>query len=127
MDISEATLNKWKLEHASFSESLRKAKEIIDEKVISSLFKSANGGKKKTVVRKPVYDEFLDEEKMVVVQEVEEDVLPNATACFFWLKNRDPDRWKDKRESEVVIKDAEKLTYDQLMQKIEDLKKEVSE
>ena len=30
-------------------------------------------------------------------------VLPDTTAQIFWLKNRRPDKWRDKREETVSI------------------------
>jgi hypothetical protein len=42
------------------------------------------------------------------VEYVEEQVYipPNVTAQIFWLKNRKPEQWKDKREQVVNTKDG---------------------
>ena len=35
-------------------------------------------------------------------------VPPNVTAQFFWLKNRKPDKWRDRQEKNVTV-DVEDL------------------
>lgn len=39
--------------------------------------------------------------KMVVVEEKVKEVVPDVTAQIFWLKNRKPDVWRDKKETEL--------------------------
>ncbi|KJB88590.1 transposase [Paenibacillus sp. E194] len=36
--------------------------------------------------------------KMVLVEEKTKEVSPDVTAQIFWLKNRRPDKWRDKQE-----------------------------
>ena len=36
--------------------------------------------------------------KMVVVKTVKKEVAPDTTAQIFWLKNRKPEKWRDKQE-----------------------------
>ncbi len=31
-------------------------------------------------------------------------IQPDITAIIFWLKNRRPDRWRDRQEHEIMIK-----------------------
>ena len=32
-----------------------------------------------------------------------EHVPPDVTACIFWLKNRDPEHWRDSQQMEHVV------------------------
>jgi hypothetical protein len=41
-------------------------------------------------------------EKPVIVPYIEH-VPPDVTACIFWLKNRDPQHWRDSQELEHVL------------------------
>jgi len=43
-NVSESTVNKWKLDHPKFSESLRAGKGDADAEVASSLYKTALSG-----------------------------------------------------------------------------------
>lgn len=45
-------------------------------------------------------DDLMDE--MVITKEITKEVVPDTTAQIFWLKNRKPEQWRDKR----VIDDA---------------------
>ena len=94
LGVSEVTLNAWKKEHPDFLKSLKKGKEAPDDLVESSLFKRAIGFDNDKAVKifmpasatEPVYAPYT------------ERVHPDVTACIFWLKNRRPDRWREKPE-----------------------------
>ena len=80
LNVSESTINEWKLAHPEFSESLKNSKTDSDEEVEKSLRQRALG--------------FTEGDKYYP---------PSEVACIFWLKNRKPDRWRDKHE--IVGKD----------------------
>lgn len=57
--------------------------------------------------------------KMVLVEEKTKEVSPDVTAQIFWLKNRKPGHWRDKKETELsgsidVRQQFEKLTDEEL-------------
>lgn len=37
----------------------------------------------------------------IIILEVDKQVAPNPTAAIFWLKNRKPDEWRDRKETEI--------------------------
>lgn len=94
--VSEVTLNAWKKEHPEFLKALKDGKEEPDQAVERSLFERATGYVNKNAVKifmpanaeEPVYAPY------------EEHVAPDVTAQIFWLKNRRPDRWRDRQEVE---------------------------
>ncbi|HAP5518843.1 TPA: helix-turn-helix domain-containing protein, partial [Enterococcus faecalis] len=45
--------------------------------------------------------EELTENGMEITKRVTKQVAPNPTAAIFWLKNRKPDEWRDRKETEV--------------------------
>lgn len=109
LKIDVSTLNLWKNEHLSFLESLKEAKKIVNQKVASALFKKAVGYTKKET-------KVFCHEGCIITEDINVEVEPNPTAMIFWLKNREPDEWRDKQEvensGESVIrieKDDEKL------------------
>ena len=106
--VVESTINKWKLDHPEFSESIKRGKEIADMEIANSLFERARGAKvkkKQAFKLKRVEYEFgkrvLEEERIEIV-EVEEELPPDTTSAIFWLKNRNPDQWRDKQQHEVT-------------------------
>lgn len=70
----------------------------------------------------PDFSDSLKKGKEVVDYEVENALLKNAlngniTAQIFWLKNRKPDKWKDKidtdKDSQDVLDKLDKLLEEQ--------------
>lgn len=88
--ISEQTLNVWKQKYSSFSESLKRGKEVIDRQVENALLKRALGYE---------YTEQkieVDESGRKKVSQTIKQVVPDTTAQIFWLKNRKPEQWRDR-------------------------------
>lgn len=117
-NVEERTINNWKKEKADFFQSIRAGKEIADSDVAQSFYNNAKGfiSVNKKAIKKKVWNEkakrLVDEVEMV------DEVLqhqPNAQAGIFWLKNRQPDKWKDKTEVETsqTQPDLSKLTDDE--------------
>lgn len=102
-DVAESTINEWKLKHSDFSESIKKGKMEADANVASSLYQRATGYKTKTQkafkVRTHKNGEGSTEDVKVVT--VEEAHAPDTTAIIFWLKNRRPGEWADKKQIEL--------------------------
>ena len=90
-EVNEATINRWKITHPEFCESLREGKAIADAEVAEKLFRRATGYEHKAV--KIVADAKTGAEHQV---EYTERYAPDTTACIFWLKNRRPDLWRDR-------------------------------
>lgn len=103
LGISKTSLYKYKEEHIELFELLKKGKEIIDYEVENALLKKALGFKetvKKAIKVKNVeYDNGrrLRESEDIVMVDEEIFVQPDTTAQIFWLKNRKPDKWRDKQ------------------------------
>lgn len=69
--------------------------------------------------------EALKKGKEVVDYQVENALLSaalegNTTAQIFWLKNRRPDKWRDKPEESRGARDAETNAQDDLMRAIKE-------
>ncbi len=88
--ISRSTLSDWKNKFPDISDALKKGKEVVDIQVENALFKRALG-----------YDyqeekiERSDKDGIKVTQTLKH-IPPDTTAQIFWLKNRRPDKWRDK-------------------------------
>ena len=90
-EVAVSTVNLWKVQHAEFSESIRVPKEQADDRVEQSLFRRALGYEHDEVDLKVVGG-------AIVQTDVRKHYPPDSTAMIFWLKNRRPDLWRDKRE-----------------------------
>lgn len=92
MGINPSTLYDWKNRHPEISNSLKKGKEVVDIQVENALLKRALG-----------YDyqeqriEKSEKDGTKIIQTIKH-VPADTIAQIFWLKNRRPDKWRDKPE-----------------------------
>ena len=98
MGISRSTLYEWKKKYSSISDALKRGKEVVDIEVENSLLKKALGYE---------YEEYKEVQKVIDGKKYHEKILikrhcpPDTTAIIFWLKNRKPDIWMDRKAKEV--------------------------
>ena len=91
--VTLSTLSLWKVKHQEFSEALKLGKEVADKRVEEALYNRALGySHEDTDIR--VVDGAIMETPMI------KHYPPDTTAAIFWLKNRKPDEWRDKRDIE---------------------------
>lgn len=102
--ITTTTLYDWKKKYPDFSDALKKGKETADYEVENALFKSATGYECEE--RKEV-QEVVDGVMRKRVEITRKHVPPNATSAIFWLKNRKPDKWRNKQGIEINKLQAE--------------------
>lgn len=118
MGISRSTLAEWKKKYSDISDTLKKGKEVVDIEVENALLKRALGYKYVEVTKERVTElnprTGEPESKLVVTKEVVKEVQPDVTAQIFWLKNRKPDVWRDKRDFELSGELNQKSPYDEL-------------
>ena len=115
MGINVRTLYNWKKKSVRIFQSLKTNKELADIEVENALRKKALGFREteQTVsVRKTVEYENGKRVREVtepIVVESERYYPPDTAAQIFWLKNRRPERWRDKQEQKVDLTEAVKI------------------
>lgn len=92
-EVSVASLYRWKNEHPKFCEALKEAKAEADKRVEESLYQRALGYSHEAV-------KIFNNSGEIVTAKYREHYPPDTTAAIFWLKNRQPERWRDKTEVE---------------------------
>lgn len=99
--ITPMTLSRWEKKYPQIADAVRSGREIVDAKVENAMLKKALGYETtevKTVVKANGSEE---------VTTVHKNVPPDVSAASVWLKNRCPDKWKDKPsedDSGVLLK-----------------------
>ena len=117
MGINPATLYDWKNKYPKISEALKKGKEVVDIQVENALLKRALG-----------YDyqeqriEKSDKDGTKIIQTIRH-IPADTTAQIFWLKNRRPDKWRDKPEVSALPNDA--IKEDGLSQSLREMAEEL--
>ena len=94
-EVSEATLNNWKHDFPKFLESVKDGKDIADAKVAEAMYKRALGYHHKE-------DKIFCDKGVIVVQPTTKHYPPDGPTCLNWLKNRQPEKFRDKVENELT-------------------------
>lgn len=119
--IDEATLNRWKIEYPKFCESLTRGKIAADAEIAKSLYHRAKGYEHVETITATFQGKITDS------MDVIKHYPPDTPAATLWLKNRQPDKWRDKVETEISgpnggpieLQAVQSLTDDQLRQVVE--------
>ena len=94
--IGYSTLQAWKSKYRDIRDTLKRGKEVIDREVENALLKRALGYTYNEVTQEA--NEFGE---LAVSKVVTKQVSPDVTAQIFWLKNRKPKEWRDRKETEL--------------------------
>lgn len=105
--ISRSTLNEWAKKFPVISDTLKKGKAPVDFEVENALLKRALGYDVEEITTE--IEELptgkTDENGMPIIKQkkhvrkTKKHIAPDVTAQIFWLKNRKPDKWRDKVET----------------------------
>lgn len=88
--ISRGTLYDWKKAYPDISNALKRGKDVVDIEVENALLKRALGYE---YTEERVEISSKDGRKVI---QTTKHVAADTTAQIFWLKNRRPDKWRDK-------------------------------
>ena len=94
--VAYSTFRDWIKRFPALSAPLKRGKEVIDRQVENALLKRALGYEYVETTKE------LTDLGLTVTKQVTKQVAPDTTAQIFWLKNRKPQEWCDKKETEVT-------------------------
>lgn len=80
--------------------------------VESALLRKALGYRYTTVTQELRKDPVTGDMVMTVTKRIDKEVPPDTTAQLYWLKSRDPDRWRDKHPDEPAGDGEVIVTFD---------------
>lgn len=89
-NTTEQTINNWK-KKPEFFESLKKGKEAADAEIADSLYQRAKGYEHEDLY-------ITQYQGNIVKEKIIKHYPPDSTAIIFWLKNRQPDKWRDRQD-----------------------------
>ncbi len=105
--VCEKTLNNWKEIYPDFLQSITRGKDIADAEIAESLFHRAKGYKHDEV-------HVSNFQGVITLTPLIKHYPPDTPAASLWLRNRQPQTWRDKQEVEhsgtVGIADAIRQT-----------------
>jgi hypothetical protein len=92
-NVAPSTIDNWMADKPEFLGAINEAKAEADALVERRLFERATGYSHPAV-------KIMSYEGVSFEHEYTERYPPETTAAIFWLKNRQPARWRDKQEIE---------------------------
>lgn len=121
MGISRKTLYVWCEKYGDICNALKKGKDVADREVESALYRRAVGYRVKKQTRELRLNRKSGKREMVVTKETEEEVTPDVTAAIFWLKNRKPEEWRDKRDVTIGGIEEDQKKVDEVLRQLKDM------
>ena len=94
LSVTEQTFNNWKKSQPEFFESLKDWKVIADGKVERSLFERAIG-------YEHCEEKIFNANGEPLIVDTIKHYPPDAASAIFWLKNRQPKKWRDKHDIDL--------------------------
>lgn len=106
-EVEERTINNWKHDYPEFFQSIKKGKKIADANVAEKLYKRATG-------YEHIDTKFATHEGQITDSlEYIKHYAPDTGAAIFWLKNRQPEIWREKQEIQHSGEVEIQLEWDQ--------------
>lgn len=105
LGITRSTFYEYQKKYKDFSDALKRGKEVVDFEVENALLKRALGYDcEETKIEKS------DKDGVKVIKTVKH-IPPDVGAAAFWLKNRKPVDWRDRREIGAELDGDSNITF----------------
>jgi hypothetical protein len=105
-NVAKSTINLWKQKQPKFLDAMKRGKILADANVAHSLYQKAIGYSCKET-------HVSNYQGEITKTEINKQYPPDTTACIFWLKNRQPEKWRDKIDINSSVK-VDKETLDMI-------------
>ena len=103
-EIDVVTFYRWQERHDEFRKAVMLGKVPADADVVVSFHKRACGYDIKT-------EKIFCFQGEVIRAETTTHIPPDPGAALNWLKNRQPDKWRDKKQLEVEDHDGQPMSF----------------
>lgn len=99
LQISLSTLGTWKQQYELFNDAINRGRLSADAHVAHSLYQRATGYR--WVEQQAIKVKTGQYTEDIRIVEVEKAVPPDTMANSLWMRNRHPDRWRERREVNI--------------------------
>lgn len=128
LGISSRSLINYKSSYPELTQAMIEGKAVADYRVEDALYKRALGYQIDETTRERKFNKDTGQHETVITKIITKEVAADPTSMIWWLKNRRPDKWKDKQEISIDGKlDVETkyahLSDEELERELEKMKK----
>ena len=99
--VDERTINRWLVTKPEFCQAVKNGRAVADAQVARALYLKATGQWTQPAVK------ILPDGTMI---HYTEHFPPDTAAAYIWLKNRQPHRWRERKEVDVNTNSTETPT-----------------
>lgn len=92
--VDITTIKRWIVRYPEFRDATKVSKKIADKNVEDALYQRATGYSIKV-------EKLFHTDGVITRAETMEHIPADVKAAFIWLKNRDPEKWRDQKELTV--------------------------
>lgn len=110
MGINVSTLYAYQNKYSEIKEAIKKGKIPVDTEVENVLLKRIRGFEYEETITE-IY-ETPNGQQRKHIKKYKKYALPDTTALIFWLKNRRPDKWREKSENDNMDNESVKVIFD---------------
>jgi transposase len=103
MGVGRTTFYRWLKDHEPFRNAITRGRAHADALVENALFRRCRGYW--TTEQQTFAEQRPDGVAVQKVISVRKRVGPDLMSCIFWLKNRQPDVWRERPEQNATEKD----------------------
>lgn len=96
-NVAKSTINLWKKKQPKFLDALKRGKVVADANVAQALYRRATGYSHPET-------HVSNYQGQITLTEITKHYPPDTGAACFWLKNRQPEKWRDKIEIDANVK-----------------------
>jgi hypothetical protein len=124
LGVCETTIQTWKKEYPEFMAAIKRGKDMADMEVEKSLYERAMGfdyEETKTIAEQSGEGENSYSKKKI--EKHTKKALPDVTAMIFFLKNRKPEKWRDRHDHSIV----DNTDYERERRKMDEIAKKAIE
>lgn len=93
--VDDRTLYRWQQEYPEFCQAIKDAKDDYDTKNVEASLRQRAIGYSHPDTKFATHEGVITDQR-----EFTKHHPPDPTSAIFWLKNRNPKRWRDKQEVE---------------------------
>ncbi|WP_333876399.1 helix-turn-helix domain-containing protein [Methylobacter sp.] len=96
-NVAKSTINLWKQKQPKFLDALKRGKVVADANVAQALYRRATGYSHPET-------HVSNYQGQITLTEITKHYPPDTGAACFWLKNRQPDKWRNKVDVSASVK-----------------------
>lgn len=105
--VRKSTISEWKQKHPEFANLCTLIRDRSVENVVNALYQRSMGmdtQETHTVIKKDKTGKKIQE-----VKKVKKHLAPDVQAISLYLRNKDPENWRDRREDLIAMVSKEDL------------------